>query len=270
MLRCFRGDGAAPFSRGIRPTRAWRKSRERADASRSGRGAPRPATRPDGRIQQRRRDGHDHRRHAHGLYDREPTPTPTCGATSTGPGGLTAGRRSSGWGPASASAPVAAGGRSFMAPAKNACEARPRPTYERRTPHDRGPIQSGGPVEPAEAGTGPPRGGQVGNHLRRAAQGAACKFGGSEPEGDALLSAPHPQEGAVRGTGEGVASDVPGPGDGEGAEATDPENGSAADGGQQMRREWKPGRAYVGLDFAPPRRRRFLGWLRGWIRKRLR
>ena len=37
-----------------------------------------------------------------------------------------------------------------------------------------------------------------------------------------------------------------------------------------MRRERKPGRAYVGLDFALPRRRRFLGWLRVWIRKRLR
>ena len=36
-----------------------------------------------------------------------------------------------------------------------------------------------------------------------------------------------------------------------------------------MRRGRKPGRAYVGLDFAPPRRR-FLGWLRVWIRKRLR
>ena len=37
-----------------------------------------------------------------------------------------------------------------------------------------------------------------------------------------------------------------------------------------MRREWKPGRPYIGLDMAPPRRRRFLAWFRGWIRKRLR
>ena len=37
-----------------------------------------------------------------------------------------------------------------------------------------------------------------------------------------------------------------------------------------MRREWKPGRPYIGLDMAPPRRRRWRDRLRVWIRKRLR
>ena len=37
-----------------------------------------------------------------------------------------------------------------------------------------------------------------------------------------------------------------------------------------MRREWKPGRPYVGLDMAPPRRPRWRDRLRAWIRKRLR